>query len=401
MPQRKDGAPLAPTLLTPMDRVSPDRAAPELLSSVDTGTRYAPISSLGEGGMGEVVLTRDQVIGRDVAMKSVRKALEVDAGARRRFLREARVQGQLAHPSIVPVYDLGTTPDGRLYFTMQRVRGRCLDEIGQHGETLSRHAVLTAMSRICLAVDFAHAHGVVHRDIKLPNLMIGDYGEVYVLDWGLAKLVDHDDIGPSGTSRSGPDEGAATTVGALLGTPGYMAPEQVRGEDVDARTDIYALGACLFELLAGVPLHEVHTVAAALQSALTGADARVTVRAPERDVPVELEEICVRATRSDPADRFQSARAMHDAIERFLEGDRDLERRRTRSAEHARAAEALALAAVAEGDHKARADAMREVGRALALDPRNAEAMRAMVRLLTEPPKTPPPEVTTQILGAP
>ena len=393
------GAELRKTFVTPAERVSLERAAPDALSPVDVAARYAPVSALGEGGMGEVWLARDVVIGRDVAVKTVLRARAGDATTRARFLREARVQGQLAHPSIVPVHDVGMGADGRPYFTMQRVRGRALDEIARSGE-LSRHAALTAMSRICLAVDYAHAHGVVHRDIKPSNLMVGDYGEVYVLDWGLAKLVDADDlVSPSASGPVEDDDDKETTVGAVLGTPGYMAPEQIRCTPVDERTDVYALGACLFELLAGVPLHEGTSMKSLMQSTLQGANARISDRAPGRDIAPELEAICTRATQLDPDYRFASARAMQEAIERYLEGDRDLEQRRRRSEEHARAAARLAEAALGASDHEARADAMREVGRALALDPHNGEAMKSLVRLLTEPPRTPPPEVDVELRG--
>jgi serine/threonine protein kinase len=387
---------LGRTLVTAADLVSLDRASAAELSSVDAAARYARLSSLGEGGMGEVSLARDVVIGRDVAVKSVRKELEGDASVRKRFLREARVQGQLAHPSIVPVHDLGATSDGRLYFTMQRVRGRSLGELVDEG-ALTRHAALSAMSRICLAIDYAHAHGVVHRDLKPANLMLGDYGEVYVLDWGIAKLVEHGDVVPSGRSPSSDDGVSATRAGSMLGTPGHMPPEQVRGEAIDERSDVYALGACLFELLARTPLHEGKTFAALLASTLDGASARASERAPDADVPPELDAICVRATMLRPEDRYPTARAMHEAIERFLEGDRDVERRRVKSAEHASAAERLAAAAIDTGSTDARAEAMREIGRALALDPSNETAMRALVRLLTDPPRVLPPAVRAQM----
>jgi serine/threonine protein kinase len=390
------GGQLDRPLVTPAERVSLERAAPDALSTVVVDSRYAPVSRIGEGGMGEVWLARDTVIGRDVAIKSVHRAREGHLTARARFLREARVQGQLAHPSIVPVHDLGMGPDRRLYFTMQHVRGRPLDEAAREG--MSRRAALTAMSRLCLAVDYAHVHGVVHRDIKPSNLMIGDYGEVYLLDWGLAKIVGQDDLEPPASPRSGEDrDDSATTVGAVLGTPGYMAPEQVRGETVDERTDVYALGACLFELLARVPLHQGASMENILQSTMQGANARISERVPDLDVAPELEAICMRATRSDPAYRFPTARAMHEAIERFLEGDRDLERRRQKSADHARAAARFAEDAIARSDDEARVEAMREIGRALALDPDNAPAMQSLVQLLTHPPPRPPLQVEAQL----
>jgi serine/threonine-protein kinase len=372
MADRNDHA-LARTVPASGDHVSLERSQLENMASNELAKRYNVLSRLGEGGMGEVLLLRDVVIGRDVAMKSVRKDMQASPAARERFLREARVQGQLEHPSIVPVYDLAKDEGDRLYFTMRRVRGRLLDEACR---SLTRHALLSAIGRVCLAVDYAHAHGVVHRDLKPSNLMIGDYGEVYVLDWGVAKLPDVDDVG-------------------MLGTPGYMPPEQVRGETVDARADVYALGVCLFELLTGEPLHAGASTKSVLDGTLAGVDARVALRARGADVPPELEAICVRATAEDPDDRFPSAREMYDAIERFLEGDRDLERRRVKAEEHAEAA--AALAAKKDDETSARASAMREVGRALALAPDNTNAMRTMVRLLTDPPREVPEPVRVEI----
>lgn len=153
--------PLGKTLVTPAELVALDRATADALSAIDTAARHAPLAPIGEGGMGEVWLSRDVVIGRDVAVKSVRKQFEEDPSVRKRFLREARVQGQLAHPAIVPVHDLGLTTEGRLYFTMQRVRGRSLGDLVSEG-ALTRHAALSAMSRICLAVDYAHAWQLRH-----------------------------------------------------------------------------------------------------------------------------------------------------------------------------------------------------------------------------------------------
>jgi len=388
----------AKTLVEEKERVSLGRSSDEALAPTTLEPRYRDMGPIGEGGMGEVRLVRDTVVGRDVALKRVRGAMGLDEITRERFLREARVQGQLEHPSILPVYDLAMTEDRRLFFTMRRVRGRTLDATILGQPTLTRHALLAAMSRVCLAVDFAHAHGVLHRDIKPSNLMLGDYGEVYVLDWGLAKLAgsERDPAHPSGPL--GVDTSGKTTVGSVLGTPGYMAPEQVRGEEVDERADVYALGACLFEILTGEPLFEIGSIEAMTAAALVGADARANARAPERDVPVELEAICVRATRTDREERFPTARAMSEAIERFLEGDRDLERRRTRAREHAATAVELLGAALSEGgEPTARKDAMREVGRALAYDPDNEDARRALLRLLTEPPRELPREVEAQM----
>src|SRR5262249_11894390 len=157
--------------------------------------RYLPRELLGRGGMGEVRLCRDVTIGRDVALKVVRPRSGAPTPVhQRRFVREARVQGQLEHPAIVPVYDAGVDPDGALYFTMKRVRGESLSDVlralrggdPKAAQRTSQRRLLTLFSQVCMAVQFGHEKGVVHRDLKPENLMLGDFGEVYLLDWGLA-----------------------------------------------------------------------------------------------------------------------------------------------------------------------------------------------------------------------
>jgi serine/threonine-protein kinase len=199
-----------------------------------------------------------------------------------------------------------------------------------------------------------------------------------------------------------PAESRSQTIdGEMMGTAGYMAPEQVRGDmsTLTAAADVYALGAILFEILTLEPLHPGDRVAAVLFSTLNGRDARASVRRPDLEVPPELDAICVKATATEPGDRFPSARALHQAVERFLDGDRDLERRRQMALEHATAAAAAADQALSggPGGAEARTQAMGEVGRALALDPTHPEAMRTLMRLLTEPPREVPEEVRLEI----
>jgi serine/threonine-protein kinase len=391
----------------------------ELDSDDSFTTRYDPRAKLGEGGMGEVRLCADRRIGREVALKVIQRARASRPEVRRRFLREARVQGQLEHPAIVPVYDLGRDPQGGVYFTMKRVRGRTLEEVidairaGDY-ETMAhhpRHKLLNAFANVCLAVHFAHSRGVLHRDLKPGNVMLGDFGEVYVLDWGLAKV----GLGPERaplSERSRPVSGDSTLDpahvqtqdGAVMGTPGYMAPEQIRAtvDDLDARTDVYALGAILFELLTLVPLHGMGGAKQLMASTLVGADARPSVRAPDREVPPELEAICVRATAVEPSARFATAREMHDAIDAFVAGDRDVEHRRKLADEHARAAAQAAERALGGGDESVdeRRKAMREVSRAVALDPSNEEALLTLMRLFTVAPRELPREARRELSAA-
>jgi serine/threonine-protein kinase len=411
---RADGEPTIADTLAAFHQVEAGSLPPA--GQDDTATRYEARELLGEGGMGSIRLYKDRRVGRDVAMKVIHPGHGSRSDLRSRFVREARVQGQLEHPSIVPVYDLSLYPEPA-FFTMKRVRGVTLEEvIGLLGKAnpdararFSRRKLLTAFGSVCLAVDFAHVHGVVHRDLKPANVMLGDFGEVYVLDWGIAR------VGPTDVPAESSQKAveftidetgeriAKTEAGALLGTLGYMAPEQLKGEPVDGRADVYALGAILFELLALVPLHTGARAAEIVASTLTGADARPSVRAPERDVPPELETICIRATAVAPRDRFASARELHDAVEQFLDGDRDLELRAKMAEGHARtAADAAARARIGVGApaERDRSLALREVGRALALDPTNAEALRTTMALVTEPPRVLPAEARATLDSA-
>jgi serine/threonine-protein kinase len=368
--------------------------------------RYETLDVIGEGGMGNVLLARDRAIGRQVAMKVMRPDQSQRGDLRHRFRREALVQGQLEHPAIVPVYDLGVTADGSPCFTMKRVRGVTLEQIidairaGDADLELvhSRHQLLSAFGRVCLAIEFSHARGVLHRDLKPANVMLGDFGEVYVLDWGVAKLE-----GEAQEAVAAANVGAAiagTQLGAVMGTPGYLAPERVTpGALVDARSDVYSLGAVLFEILSLQPLHIAGVTGKSLDaSTRAGTDSRPSSRAPQRNVPPELDAICVKATALAPADRFASCRELQAAVERFLEGDRDLERRQEMSADYARRAQA-ALAAHAGDAPSGRSEAIRDLGRALALEPRNLEAADLLVKLLTAPPAELPEGALAEVIA--
>ena len=388
----------------------PDGTVP-ILSSIaalrmdDDGTpasRYAERGQLGAGGMGEVRLCDDRRTGREVAMK----VAHVEA-LHERFFHEARIQAQLEHPSIVPVYDMGVDRSGAPFFTMKRVRGVTLREVllklrkgdPEAKAQYTRRRLLTAFSSVCLALDYAHTRNVVHRDIKPANIMLGEYGEIYVLDWGVARAKGAlpDVKIELKLSRRAED----TTPGDIIGTPGYSAPEQMRGSPLDARADVYALGALLFVILALEPLLPADGAVASLLAMLTTLDTRPSQRKRGKDVPPELDAICAKAMALEPDDRYQSARALHDAVDRYLEGDRDVERRRELSAQHAGAAEALARAAAKESDASGeaaqRSRAMVEVNRALALDPENKDGRRVLMRLLTEPPRALPPSAREEI----
>ncbi len=360
--------------------------------------RYELLGSLGRGGMGEVQLLRDGVIGRDVAIKSLRDDLRDPESSLARLLREARVQGQLEHPAVVPVYDLGLDPQGKVYFTMKRVRGQILSElIAAPESTRSRRRLLTAFSTVCLAVDYAHSRGVLHRDLKPSNIMLGDFGEVYLLDWGLARL--HGVAEPAVAPLTLVDDSSVeTVVGAVLGTPGYIAPEQLQSaRDLDARADVYSLGAILFELLAREPLHNKRTIAGRVFSTASPGSLKPSDRRPEAHIAPELDALCERALAFDPRDRLTSARALSDEIERYLDGDRDLERRREAATAHAgQAREALERARGGD-EARERAVAMREAVAALGLDASNRDALDTFVKLLSSPPRDVPPETRDEL----
>lgn len=347
--------------------------------------------------MGEVQLCADHRIGRQVAMKVIRGGQAETEEVRARFLREARVQAQLEHPAIVPVYDLGFNDEGQVYFTMKRIRGRTLDSVvdalreGDPDPSLARRRLLTAFAQVCLAVDFAHQRGVLHRDLKPANLMIGEYGEVYVLDWGLAKISAHPSDDPE-VDLEGLAEGDShdTDPRRLLGTPGYIAPEQLEGNS-SPRSDVYALGAILFELLTHEFLNLGEAPLVRIGSTIDGPDARASVRRPDLDIPPELDQLCQRATATAVSERFASARELHDALERVLDGDRNVELRKQYAERAAEEAQTLADAAIA-GDDASRAPAMRAIARTLGLDPGHKGALSHLAKLLASPPTHLPPE---------
>ena len=361
--------------------------------------RYEPGAVIGAGGMGEVRLHVDRRIGRRVAKKTLHATLDSHS-ARQRFLREARVQGQLEHPAIVPVYDLDVDEQGRAFFTMKRVRGLTLERVLERVRAgdpeitrrFSTRKLLTAFAQVCLAVDYAHTRGVIHRDLKPGNVMLGDFGEVYVLDWGLAKVVgeqEEDESSPASSPVIGASA-ALTRGGALLGTPTFMAPEQLqrRTDEVDARSDVFALGAILFEIVARTPFR-THTDVTEIQRRVEeGEIVRPSGRAAE--VAPELDELCARALARDPAQRPARARELAEAVERFLDGEQDAVLRKELAAKHA--AEARA--------RPARVEAFRETMKALALDPENEGAQTLLVDLLTDVSGQVPEEARRELQAA-
>ena len=288
----------------------------------DGSARYLDLGYLTAGGMGELRRVWDRRLGRPV----VRKIL-ADPFSRRaweRFANEARLTARLEHPGIVPVYDFGILPDGRPWFAMKQVEGRTFTEViaaVHSGQGWSLRRAIDALRRVCEAVAFAHSRGVIHRDLKPDNIMVGAFGQVYVMDWGIARLPESPEL----ASRELEDIGAGsgqTRAGAVLGTPLYMAPEQARGE-VDRHgpaSDVYALGAVLWHLLVGRPPY------------LSSADVLHILRknptppapqhATDRALPEELCRLTRAAMRADPAARPANAAAFAVEIESWLDGSR-------------------------------------------------------------------------------
>lgn len=360
-----------------------------------SATRYGAGRLLGQGGMGQVLEATDPTLGRRVAMKRMHPEVASTEDGQRRFLREARVQGQLEHPAVVPIYELGQDANGVPYFTMKQVRGLTLETVlcalaagdEEVRARFPRRRLLTAFVQVCLAIDFAHSRAVLHRDLKPGNIMLGDFGEVHVLDWGLAQV--GQDTGPARDLEEAIAQ--ASRGGSVFGTPGFMAPEQVHGDPLDPRADVYSLGAVLFELLALVPMHPGEPTER-IAGTLRGGQRSPCRAAPGAGVPPELDAVVLQATHPNPSNRTPTARALAEAVERYLDGDRDLELRRAIATTHL--ASARPLVDGLDGATLAQRElAMSQLGGALALDPGNEEALGLLRRLITHAPATLPPEI--------
>jgi serine/threonine protein kinase/beta-lactam-binding protein with PASTA domain len=279
---------------------------PRLLSE-----RYELGDTLGYGGMSEVHKGRDVRLSRDVAVKVLRADLARDPQFQIRFRREAQNAAALNHPAIVAVYDTGETESefGTLpYIVMEFVDGQTLREIVKTSGPMSQQRVMEVMADVCAALDFSHRHGIIHRDVKPANVMITKSGAVKVMDFGIARALS--------------DSQNMTQTAAVIGTAQYLSPEQARGEPVDARSDVYAAGCVLFELLTGEPPFSGDSpVAVAYQHV------REDVRQPSEvnpEVPAELDAIVLKAMSKNPANRYQSAAEMRSDLVRVLRGQRPL-----------------------------------------------------------------------------
>jgi serine/threonine-protein kinase len=293
--------------------------------------RYTLTRLHAQGGIGQVWLAHDADLGRDVALKELRPERSDHAVAQARFLEEACITGQLEHPGIVPVHELVRGEDGRPFYTMRMVRGRTLSEAikqyhqkrqsGQAGP-LELRGLLGKFVAVCNAVAYAHSRDVLHRDLKPANVVLGDYGEVVVLDWGLARLMgqaskpeEATTLLPVSVTGSSRDE---TMQGQVLGTPAYMAPEQAEGrlDLLGPATDVHGLGAILYEMLTGQPPFAGGPTCEVLHRVLREDPLRPTLRSP--GTPRALEAVCLKALAKKPADRYPTAGELASEIERWL-----------------------------------------------------------------------------------
>jgi len=287
--------------------------------------RYELIVERARGGLGRVIEARDRRLHRVVAVKEL---LHRDPAGEARFVREAFLTAQLAHPSIVPVYDAATTAEGAPFYVMKLVSGRTLEDlVAARASYRERLALLPNVIAVADAIAYAHSQGVLHRDIKGSNVIVGDFGETIVIDWGLAKRTsDVDDRGATprraetsaGTAGGAAGSDGVTIEGSILGTPLYMAPEQARGEVADARTDVFALGALLYFVLAGEAPYarvEPHRLLETIRAA------RIPpLRERERQVPADLASIVAKATARERADRYPTALELADDLRAFQAG---------------------------------------------------------------------------------
>lgn len=331
--QAGDGAFLQSHLLKP-DNPNDDASTLSDPLNQDATDRFRVLSAYRQGGLGEVLLAHDRQLDRDVAIKQIKPRWADNEEARQRFIQEAKVTGRLEHPGIVPVYAMGTWPDGQHYYAMRFIEGDTMkDTIDRYHRPpqssdsvdvkgLQLRELLTRFVDVCNTIQYAHSKRVLHRDIKPSNIMVGPYGETLVVDWGLAKLLDEPvdesmtaDLARAIAKGSG---STPTRVGGTVGTPQYMSPEQAQGklESIGTRTDVYLLGATLYQILTGRPPHQDDSVSRLLKTIAAGTLTRP--RQIAADIAPPLESICLRAMATDPTDRYADPNHIADDVNRWM-----------------------------------------------------------------------------------
>ncbi|WP_372805899.1 bifunctional serine/threonine-protein kinase/formylglycine-generating enzyme family protein [Pontiella sp.] len=301
----------------------------------NAGAHYTDITPLGKGSFGEVHTAKDGLLGREVAIKSLKKKFREDEDVVDRFLKEARGTAQLEHPNIMPVHEMGVLDELGVYFTMKKIQGENLKEILDRLEANTSfyihkyplNTLLEIFLSVCNGVAFAHSKGVIHRDLKPANIMIGEFGEVLILDWGLVKQ-----LGESGAAAGNVqlrmdelNDGSHTLDGAISGTPNFMSPEQADGNisEIDFQSDVYSLGAILYNMLTYKAPFEKMQLRKLLECVKEGNFLPPRKRRPDLKIPRELNAICMTAMARFQVNRYRSVEDLADDIRNYI-GHRDV-----------------------------------------------------------------------------
>ena len=290
---------------------------------MNSGLRYTHFKTIARGGKCLIQSCKDYHLSRVVAYKSLHKEIADDPFEQKRFLREARVTAMLQHPNTIPIYELSRDNHGHYYFTMKLVEGYTLREVldtsNEEGtlpvDGYGFHRMVTILIQVANALDYAHSHRVVHRDVKPANILMGPFGEVLLLDWGLAKVWSESPEEVPEMPLLGEADPSLTSQGKLQGTALYMSPEQIAESiDIDHRSDIYSLGVVLYEILSGQHMIAGDKVREVLDQAKNVVPPRPSEIAQDRDIPEQLEDICMRCIEKDPTARIQTARQLVAAL---------------------------------------------------------------------------------------
>ncbi len=368
---------LLPRVVLRDDATTGEPSSPEMPELPARPARLQLFGEIARGGMGAILRGRDTDLGRDLAVKVLLEAHRDKPELVRRFVEEAQIGGQLQHPGVVPVHELGALADRRPFFTMKLVKGRTLAALLKEraDPTQDQPRFLGIFEQICQTLAYSHARGVIHRDLKPSNVMVGAFGEVQVMDWGLAKVLPHEATADEPRDRA--DEPAASVIrtvrsgsdvdasrdGSVLGTPPYMAPEQARGdiEAIDERSDVFGLGSILCEILTGRPAYVGPSQQAVLRLAMRADTADALGRVGGCGADVELVALVRDCLAADREDRLRDAGVVARRLDAYLAGVQERLRaaERARAAEEARAEEAQATAAAAEGRARAERRARR------------------------------------------
>ncbi|MEI6126641.1 MAG: serine/threonine-protein kinase, partial [Pseudomonadota bacterium] len=304
----------------------------ELISRTGAETKYIFDKELGRGGMGAIFSTVDQDVRRKVAMKVMLPSTSGNTAHIKRFLEEAQITGQLEHPNIVPVHEVGIDEESKIYFTMKLVKGETLEYIigkldevrKEYVEKYTLGVLLQIFMKVCDGIGYAHSKGVLHRDLKPENIMVGDFGEALVMDWGLAKVLGREDIHTGESSKSLDDQASAfhTMEGQVMGTPSYMSPEQAHGKisELDERSDIFSLGGILYKMLTYHAPYKGKNAREALDKARKRMLQPPDLRAPQNNIPLELTAISMKAMAREKPDRYASAEDLKHDIQLYLDG---------------------------------------------------------------------------------